>query len=150
MSRGWGLLTREPSRLKVCAFWHSSITSFSRSLRLRYLWLRMRSCGRERRPYLWAPSRLASLCLTRSRLNPQALCRLGGPAVGVGGGVPVTSSGPQRPPPGSLPGGARGPGSESPKRRRGMSLRGEPLPSPHTRHGVTFIFLKSTGLRMSS
>lgn len=41
-------LTREPSRLKVCAFWHSSMTSFSRSFRLRYLWLRMRSCGERR------------------------------------------------------------------------------------------------------
>lgn len=35
--------TRDPSKLKVWAFWHSSITSFSKSLRLRYLWLRILS-----------------------------------------------------------------------------------------------------------
>lgn len=40
-------LTRDPSRLKVWAFWHSSITSFSRSLRLRYLWLRILSWWKE-------------------------------------------------------------------------------------------------------
>lgn len=40
--------TRDPSRLKVWAFWHSSITSFSRSLRLRYLWFRIRSWEREK------------------------------------------------------------------------------------------------------
>lgn len=40
-------LTREPSRLKVWAFWHSSITSFSRSFRLRYLWLRILSWWEE-------------------------------------------------------------------------------------------------------
>ena len=80
------LLTREPSRLKVCAFWHSSMTSFSKSLRLRYLWLRMRSCGRPKNTL----SRDSTLCLEALGLEVPLhnkvtavlwapLCRLGSP-----------------------------------------------------------------------
>lgn len=49
------------------------------------MWLRMRSCGQEKRPYLGAPWHPGSqLPKARSPWNSPALCGLGGPAVGNG------------------------------------------------------------------
>lgn len=47
LNREKAFCTWDPSRLKVCAFWQRSITSFSRSPKLLYLWFLTRSCYRQ-------------------------------------------------------------------------------------------------------